>query len=171
MTRYLAKQHRVNFSAMRLAVREEDRVKASRLSPMQSLDGRLYVVKKDAVSGFMRDHPVAVVTLALTEMLREFVAPEDREFQLFAWRLSRRATLLGSLLTLGMFACAAYGGYRLWPGDPRPALLVLGVVLFFLATGSVSYLAEARLRFPADMATIPLAAIGFAGMITRKEPR
>lgn len=145
-------------------------VGALRMSPARSLAGRLYAVKKDAVAGFLRDHPGAVAALAVTEMLRQFVAPEGRVFHLFSRRLAWRTTLLGSLLSLSLFACAAYGGHRLWRGgDPRPPLLVLGVLLFFLVTGSVSHRVGTRLRFPADMVTIPLAAIGFAGMIRRKE--
>jgi hypothetical protein len=101
-------------------------------------------------------------------MLRQFASPEDQVFKLFTGRMSWWTTRLGSLLTLSLFGCAALGGHRLWrDGNPRPPLLILGVVLFFLATGSVSSRVGARLRFPADMATLPLAAIGYAEMTRR----
>lgn len=169
MTRYLASQSGTDFRAQRLAVREADRSAASSMPPTaRSFEGRLYQVQKDAVSRFVRDHPARVVLLSLTEMADQLRAPGDRVFQVIAHRKLWWSGPLGSLLVAGLFGLALYGGYRRWrDGEPRPSLLTAGVLLFFLVTGSVSHLSGSRLRFPADLVSIPLTAIGFAGLIDR----
>jgi hypothetical protein len=43
--------------------------------------------------------------------------------------------------------------------------MTAGVLLFFLLTGSVSHAVGARLRFPADMAAVPLMGVGVARLL------
>jgi F0F1-type ATP synthase assembly protein I len=45
--------------------------------------------------------------------------------------------------------------------------MIAAVLLFFLVTGSVSHYVGARLRFPADMAALPLAGVGVGWLMDR----
>lgn len=165
MARYLAEERGVDFQVMRDTVRENDLTEARTLTRGPSFDGKLHIVRAEKVAGFIREHPSAALRLALVEMGRQSIGPEDRVFRIFIGGVSPWIPRLGILITVVLIGCSAYGGYRLWhAGDPTPPLLALAVMLFFVGTGSVGGLAGARLRFPADLVAVPLAAIGLDRM-------
>ena len=153
-------------------VRELDLKDAQALHSPSSLPGRLYVVKKAKVQAFVRDEPLQVARLAATEMLRQWAAPQEFVFQIFMDDLPGWMRGLASLLTLFLWGAAAYGGLVLvQSGMWRPFALSCSVILFFLCTGALSHFVGARLRFPADMAAIPLVAIGIARMCEPWRPQ
>ena len=168
MARYLAAERGVDERVMRPLVRDEDEATARTMSYPGSFSGRQYLVEKDSVTRFLHDHPVAAVRLMLVEMIRQLVAHQDYAFATFTATVPRWMMWLARLMTLGLWGLCAYGGWRLWGGgDRKPAMLVLGVLLFFLVTGSVSGSVGGRLRFPADITALPLAAIGFSELLRR----
>lgn len=167
--RYLQEQTGEAYETLTRRVREEDRREAQQLSSPPSLYGRLYLVKEEKVNRFVREHPLAAARLMLTEMVQQFAAPQEFFPQVFVGDLPTWGRVLGSLLTLGLWFCAAIGGYTLWKaGNPAPALMIAGVLLFFLVTGSISHYVGARLRFPADMAAVPLMGVGVASILSRQ---
>ncbi len=150
-------------------VRRLDRLRADSLTVPSSPYGRLYLVKKSEVENFFKKQPLRVLRLAVTEMMQQLAAPQEFVFQLFAGDLPVWGRVLGSLLTLVFWIVTAWGAFMLGQtGDWRPGVLVFGVLVFFLATGSVSHFVGARLRFPADVTAIPLFAIGLAGLFTQR---
>jgi hypothetical protein len=144
-------------------VRDRDLSDAKALQFPTSLAGRLYLVKQAKVQAFIRDEPLRVARLAATEMLRQLAAPHEILFQLFTNEVPGWMRGLTTLLTLSLWGAAVYGGLVLVrSGMWRPVMLTCAVTMFFLCTGAVSHFVGARLRFPADMAAIPLTAIGIA---------
>jgi len=163
--RYLQETTGEDYAELTRRVRAQDRLEAQQRTSPPSPYGRLYMVKDEKVKQFFREHPFAALRLMATEMLQQFAAPQEFFPQVFVGDLPNWGRGLGSLLSLTLWGCAALGGYTLWKqGNKAPALMTAGVLLFFLLTGSVSHAVGARLRFPADMAAVPLMGVG-GGMI------
>lgn len=157
-----------DYAALTRRVREEDRREAEQRTHPASPYGRLYEVKAEKVEQFFLNHPLAAARLMVTEMMQQFAAPQEFFPHVFIGDLPAWARVLGSLLTLVLWVCAAAGGYALWKsGDHAPALMTAAVLMFFLLTGSVSHYVGARLRFPADMAALPLAGVGGVAILQR----
>lgn len=164
--RYLHEVTGEDHASLTNKVRRNDRLEAENRAEPASVYGRLYQVKGEKVKQFLCEHPIAAARLMLTEMARQFAAPQEFFPQVFVGELPMWGRAIGSLLTLVLWGLAAVGGYTLWKSGTRaPALMIAGVLLFFLVTGSVSHYVGARLRFPADMTAIPFAAIGVSRMI------
>ena len=160
-SRYLAAEVGTDYTSMTSRIREADKAAADRLVAPGSFYGRLYQVEKAEVMQFLREHPWSALELMATEMLRQFAAPQEFAFHLFWKDFPTWMRAIGSLLSLAVWASAALGvWYHVHAGDWKPGLLVIGVLAFFLLTGSVSHRVGARLRFPADLVAIPLAAVG-----------
>ncbi len=159
--RYLAVETGADYTSMTNKIREADKVAANRLAAPRSFYGRLYQVKKAEVMQFLRGHPWLTFELMATEILRQFAAPQEFAFRLFLGDLPTWMRAMGSLITVVIWAVAALGAWHLGrSGDWKPGLLVVGVLVFFLLAGSISHRVGARLRFPADLVAIPLAAVG-----------
>jgi hypothetical protein len=159
--RYLSRETGADYTAETSRVREADRAAADKLVAPASFYGRLYQVKKAEVVRFLREHPWPAVELMATEMLRQFAAPQEFAFNIFSESLPAWTRAVGSLITLVFWISAALGAWYVGrAGDWKPGLLVVGVLMFFLLTGSISHRVGARLRFPADLTAIPLAAVG-----------
>jgi hypothetical protein len=166
MVRHLQETTGEDYTTLTNRVRDEDRVAAEKLSNPPSKYGRLYRIKSEKAKTFLREHPFAALRLMATEMLQQFAAPQEFFPQVFVGDLPNWGRGLGSLLSLTLWGCAALGGYTLWKqGNKAPALMTAGVLLFFLLTGSVSHAVGARLRFPADMAAVPLMGVGVARLL------
>lgn len=169
MVRALAEDTGTDYETMTKSVRTSDKSVADQLKMPSSFYGRLYKVKKARVQEFMLEHPIRVAGLALSEMLRQALAPQEFVFQVFWGDLPVWGRILGSLLTVLLWLSAAWGGYTLWmQGNWQACILGLVVLLYFLGTASVSHLVGARLRFPADMALIPLMASGIGSFLQSK---
>lgn len=168
--RQQAAEGKLDFGTVAQRNRQVDKEAAERLQTPASFYGRLYLVERSQVNEFFLTHPGTALKLMSTEMVQQFIAPQEFAFQVFWPELPVWMRALGSLLTLGLWACAAWGAWNLGRlGDWRPGMLVLGVLLFFLVTGSISHYVGARLRFPADMVAIPLAAVGISQFARRKK--
>lgn len=167
-SRYLAEQSGVDYSTMTARIRADDRAAAAQLTQPESIYGRLYRVKQAQVTRFFREAPIAAARLMSIEAVRQLVAPQEFVVLVFNDTPPFWLRGLGSLLSMLIWAAAVYGGWGVYKrGDWRPALLVAGLLVFFLVSGSVSTLVGARLRFPADMAALPLAALGGARLRQR----
>ncbi len=161
--RYLQEETGEHYAELTRRVRDQDRLEAQQRTSPPSPYGRLYMVKEEKVRQFLREHPFAALRLMATEIARQFAAPQEFFPQVFVGDLPHWGRALGSLLTLMLWGCTVLGGYTLWKqGNKAPALMTAGVLLFFLLTGSVSHAVGARLRFPADMAAVPLMGVGGA---------
>lgn len=159
--RFLEEHSGEDMTSLTRKVREEDRAEAAALTEPSSPYGRLYMVKDEKVKEFLREHPLAALRLMITEMARQFAAPQEFFPQVFTGELPPWGRMIGSLLTLVFWGCAFLGAYMLWKNGNRQAgMMLMCVLAFFLVTGSVSHFVGARLRFPADMAAIPFAGIG-----------
>ena len=165
---YLQARHIAELTNERyLDVREEihkvDHHDAGNLQSPDSYYGRLYSVRRSKVREFLHSHPWAVPRLMVSEAARQLVAPQEYLVWMFVEKLPFGIRAAGGVLNLLFWACVALGSYHLGrEGNWQPSLTVLGVLGFFLFTGSISHLVGARLRFPADMVAIPLAAVGLS---------
>lgn len=170
-----------DYVSMGAQIKEADREAAGRLQTPASFYGRLYLVQRREVKEFFSAHPATALKLMVTEMVQQFAAPQEFAFLVF-WQNQASQTLrteqplpvwaraIGSVLTLLFWTCAALGCWQLGrAGDWRPAFLILGVLLFFLVTASLSHWAGARYRFPADMVAIPFAALGLVHLTRRNK--
>lgn len=163
--RYEAGQTGLSYESVVTRFQRDDRVAADRLATPESHDGRLYLVRRQALAGFIRHAPWAIATLMGSEMIRQLVAPQEFASVIFRRSLSTVERVLWSGLTVMLLAFALLGAVRLVrTGLPEPALLAATLVVFFLLGGAISHYVSARLRFPADMVMIPVAAVGLAGM-------
>lgn len=169
---YTAEQQHTDPDSALVRLQAQDTMAARRLTEPESLAGRFYLVRRERVREFIRDHPGVALRLMATQMAIQFAAPQDFLVALFIRDPRPWVRVAGSLVTLLFFALAAWGASRIWrAGDRRPALLAGAVLAFFLVTGSVSNLVGARLRFPADMACLPLAAVGLGTLLPgRRRP-
>jgi len=169
-SRYSAEVTGKDFADLTAQVRAENRAAAEKLQTPISFCGRLYLVKQAEVDQFIRQHPWTALRLMGTEMVRQFAAPQEFVFQVFFGGLPAWARGFGSILTLLLWAGTLFGAWHLGrSGDWRPGLMVFGILMFFLLTGSVSHRVGARLRFPADMMAVPLAAIGLAEYVFKSK--
>lgn len=172
--RYLAKEQGIDYTSMVKTIREEDNAAAETLDSPPSFYGRRYHIKKKEVISFIQEHPLMMVYLMTTQMIRQFAAPQ--EFMIHAF-IKDPPTILrvgGSLLTLGFWLMAILAfWYPKCLNDRRIFFLTIGILMFFLITASISYRVGARLRFPADMVNIPIVAIGlscfYSKIISKRE--
>jgi len=168
---YLASEAGVDYSTMVTQIRAADRLAAGQLETPPSFYGRLAQVHRNEVWTFLTQQPVQAAWLMLSEALRQFAAPQEFALTVFIGEPAPWLRALGSAITLALWASALFGGWQMGrAGNWQPGLIALGVLAFFLATGSVSHYVGARLRFPADLAAVPLAAIGVSRLL-RNEPR
>ena len=163
-TRFLAEQERREFSSVRDRVRDEDLARAQQLSTPASLMARRYLVTRAQVASFVRTHPLDVARLMFTEAARQMIAPQEFAVTVFAGRPASAVRKGGVMLTLLLWLFAGVGCYVL--PDRRTALFVLGIVTFYLVTGSLSHMVGGRLRFPADMTAVPLIAVGAGSCVS-----
>lgn len=164
--RYTAEQQHTDPDSALVRLQARDTMAARRLTEPESLAGRFYLVRRARVREFFRDHPGVALRLMATQMAIQFAAPQDFLVALFVRDPRPWVGAAGTVVTLLFFALAAWGAARIWrAGDRRPALMAGAALAFFLVTGSVSNLVGARLRFPADMACVPLAAVGLGGLL------
>ena len=163
---YLAVEAGVDYSTMVTQVRAADRLAADQLQTPPSFYGRLYQVQRNEVWTFLTHQPAQAVWLMLSEALRQFAAPQEFALAVFVGEPAQWQRAIGSGITLALWAGALFGGRQMGrAGNWQPGLIALGVLAFFLATGSVSHYVGARLRFPADLVAVPLAAIGVSGLL------
>jgi hypothetical protein len=168
--RYEARRTGLTFESVVSRFQRDDRAAADRLVTPQSPDGRLYLVRRQAVVGFVRNAPWGAASLMGSEMIRQLVAPQEFALVVFRGSLSTLERVLCSGLTAILLACALAGAVRLVrAGLAAPVLLAATFVMFFLVGGAISHHVGARLRFPADMVMIPVAAIGLAGLQRKPE--
>lgn len=161
--RFIAEQRGEEFGKVLFELRQSDRQAASKLTVPQSEYGRLYLVKKTEFSHFIFHHPLEAARLAIVEMLRQLAAPQEFAIQIFWGDLPAWVRAAGSLLSLFFWACALYAGLQMGrTGNWQVPVYLLGLLTFFLLSGSISHKVGARLRFPADMTAIPLVAAGFS---------
>ena len=126
-------------------------------------------MKKAEVERFIRENPLSTIKLMVTEMIRQFLAPQEFCFQVFLGKLPTWGRALGSTLTLILWTATFLGAISFWKrGEWQPGLLVLGILGFFLITGSISHAVGARLRFPADLVALPLASFGFSQLFSSR---
>ncbi len=150
-----------DFESLQTQVRKEDLKVAKALSTPDSFYGRLYIVEKSEVVCFLQQHPLQAVRLMFTEMVRQFIAPQEFSWRIFWGDLPTWARGAGSFLTLVLWAGALWGSILSRKnGNWQIGFLTFGILIFFLITGSVSHFVGARLRFPADLVALPTAAIG-----------
>lgn len=167
--RYLVEKTGIDYETMTERIRARDRAAAEKQLSPSSPSGRLYRVKKTEAGRFLREHPGAALRLMATETLRQFAAPQEFAAQIFLGLPPAWLRALGSLLTLAFWGAACWGGVTLGrAGEWKLGLLALGVAAFFLVTGSVSHHVGGRLRFPADVAAVPLAALGVRALLPRR---
>jgi hypothetical protein len=162
--RYLAEQEQKPYAEIVREIRNQDRLDADKLTEPASFYGRLYLVKQAQVRAFFREHVTDALRLMASEAIRQALAPQEFVFQVFWGDLPAWGRALGSLLMLGLWLSAGLGSWLMFQkGEWRVVLFAWFLLGFFLAAGSLSHLVGARLRFPADMALIPVVAIGLAG--------
>ncbi len=170
-SRSLAEQNDIDYTYMTAQIRAQDWAEAATLRMPPSIYGRLYLVQSAYVDEFFRQQPIEVLHGMTIEFMRQFAAPQEIVFQLFWGNLVNWGRAMGSLLTLGLFSCAFFAAWRLGKaGDWTPSILLIGVILFFLASSSLSTRVGGRLRFPADMVALPLAAVGIEQFIKSYTP-
>jgi hypothetical protein len=170
--RALAAEAGIAEAEMAGRLRLSDREAAARLSFPPSKYGRLYLVQSAAARGFVRTHPLRTAWLMATEALRQFLAPQEFVVQVFLGDLPAIGRAAGSVLTLGIWCLAAFGGRYLWKeGVAGPTLLVMGVFVVFVGAGSISHRVGGRLRLPADMAAAPLFGLGIAQVAQARTSR
>lgn len=168
--RYEAGRTGRSYESVSTQFRRDDLAAAERLVTPESIDGRLYVVRRQAVAGFVRDVPWTAAALMGTEMIRQLLAPQEFALVIFRGPLSTAERVLGSGLTVILLAFTVIGVVHLVRvGRAAPALLAVTFWLFFLGTGAISHQVGARLRFPADMVMIPVAAVGLTGLTRRPD--
>jgi hypothetical protein len=167
--RYLHETTGEDYERLQDSVFDEDTHDAQRLATPSSFYGRLYLVRAEKVRRFLFGHPLTALRLMLTEMGQQLAAPQELFPQVFIGDLPQWGRALGSLLTLALWGCAVVGGYCCWmKGNWRAAVLPATVLAFLLVTGSISHRVGARLRFPGDIAAIPLAAVGMSRLVGRE---
>lgn len=154
-------------------IRRNDALAAQQLVEPRSFYGRLYHVQLQRAKEFLSENPVSAAWLMFTEMVRQFLAPQEFFPQVFTGDLPVWGRAVGSLLTLCLWTCAFAGGYYIYmsAGDFRPLLLLGITLLFFLGTGSISHLVGARLRFPADVVALPFFGIGLVAILSGRSFR
>ena len=162
--RFVAEQEHSEFVIARDRVRREDLASAQRLSTPESLMARRYLVTRAQVASFVRSHPFDIARLMFTEATRQLIAPQEFAVTVFARRPAGVVRAGGVLLTLLLWLLVCVGCYVL--PDKRTALFVLGIIAFYLVTGSLSHMVGGRLRFPADMTALPLMALGAGYLIS-----
>ena len=121
------------------------------------------MVKSSAINQFLRQYHFEAIKLMLYQVARQFFAPQEFIGQVLIGDLPTWGRAIGSLMSFLLWMGAAVGAlYLRRVGNSAAALLVLGILVFFLVAGSISYRVGARLRFPADIVAIPLASIGYS---------
>lgn len=159
--RYLSEQSGVDVDLITSQVRAADRAAAEESTLPASIYGRLYRVKEEAVGRFIRQEPLSALRLMTTEMVWQLAAPQEFAFTVFWGDLPAWIRAIGSLLTLALWAGAAFGAWNLGrAGNWQAGAAFAGILVFFLVSGSISHFVGARLRFPADLVGIPLMAVG-----------
>lgn len=149
-------------------VRESDLQEADHLSSPTSRYGRLYLVQQKHVREFLTSRPIDAARLMLTEMIRQFAAPQEFVFQVFFGDLPSWARAAGSLLTLLIYAAAFIGAARaIKQKEIFPVVMAVMLLGYFLLTGSISHMVGGRLRFPADLAALPFTALGLDALTRR----
>lgn len=167
--RYIADQKKEEYST---AVKEliiQDNENAKKTVFPSSKYGRLYIIRKKEVRDFLLEQPFKAIQLMFSEMMKQFLAPQEFAFQVFHGDLTIYGRVLCSIITVliwfGVFwSCIKIG----LTGDWKPIFLTMVVILIFLVPASISYHVGARLRFPVDLALIPFSSIGY-GMIFNKQ--
>jgi hypothetical protein len=154
---YLAEQSGIEFVRARDRVREEDSKAAELLKKPESQSARRYLVGQTRLKEFVLRHPADVARLMSVEFARQAIAPQEFAASLMMARVPTLVRILGMCVTLLLLALAVFGARR---SDRRAVVFLAGICAFYLATGSLSRFNSSRLRFPADMAAVPMAAVG-----------
>jgi hypothetical protein len=164
----LVRKNGGDFKQVQQSLGLQDDEAANRLAAPISYEGRLYLVQQAEVKEALSKDMWPFLEVMVQETVQQFAAPQEFAFKVFWSQLPTWGRTLGSLLTLSLWALALAGGW--WLGRTtswRLPLFWAGLLIFFLITGSVSQRIGARLRFPADMACVPLMAVGFEVLVQR----
>jgi hypothetical protein len=160
--KYIAEESGREFVTARDFVRSEDSRAAEQLTEPESLTARRYLVAQARLKEFLWSHPGDVTRLMGMEFARQAVAPQEFAASVILDRSPISVRMLGMLVTILLLALTGIGACNV--PDRRVPLFVFGVMAFYLATGSLTQFNGSRLRFPADMTAVPLAAIGAASL-------
>jgi hypothetical protein len=159
--KYVAEQSGGEFVAARDSIRAEDLQAAQRLTEPESLTARRYLVAQEKFAEFVWTHPGDVTRLMAMEFARQMIAPQGFAASVLLGHIPTAVKILAGSATLLLLAFAGIGAFYL---SDRRLLFVSGIYAFYLATGSLTQFNGSRLRFPADMAAIPLVAIGVTSL-------
>lgn len=163
---YLAEQAGIDYSTMVTQVRAADRSSAAKLETPASFYGRLYQIERNEVVEFLLHQPGQFVRTMFIEMIRQFAAPQEFALAVFVGEPVSWVRAIGSVLTMVLWASVMLGAWHLSRvGNWQPGLIVLSIIAIFLLASSLSHSVGARLRFPADLVAMPLAAIGVARLL------
>jgi len=163
---YLSEITGQDFTEISQEISAQDHRAANKMTSPISFDGRLYIVRRAKIQEFLQKNPLGALEILAKQTLKQFSAPQEFAYQVLWGQLPKWGRVLASMLTFALWAVAGIGGWWLIrSGDWRTPLFLFGLVVFFLIVGSVSQRVGARLRFPADMTSIPLMALGIGWVI------
>jgi len=163
---YLSEITGQDFTEISQEISAQDHRTANKMTSPISFDGRLYIVRRAKIQEFLQKNPLGALEIWAKHTLKQFAAPQEFAYQVLWGQLPNWGRVIASILTFALWAVAGIGCWWLIrSGDWRTPLFLLGLIVFFLIVGSISQRVGARLRFPADMSSIPLMALGIGWVI------
>jgi hypothetical protein len=169
---YLAAQTGQSYDTIQAQIRSEDKaaVLARNKWTTKSYYGDLYAYKKYKNDSLISQDYAGFLKVYTIEAIKQVFAPQEILLAVFVPNIEDWMRITGAIINLILLICIAIGIYILYKRKVHtPILILLLFYSFYVAAGSLSTRRGGRLKLPADVISLQIAAIGLSSLLAFKK--